>query len=178
MAFIRRYAAQGDPYPRTVVRAGRLVRAAAGRPRIGPGVTYGSQRFVIPSHPGGYRRVDPVLGDPFLGKMFKGIRKAAKKITLKGVAKGIGTVARFAAPLALPGVGGLLAGALFNRGGASPEPVEASAPAAPEPTPQTFDEDALRALFAQWYAEQQAAQAPAYWPGMYSARVPDFYGGY
>lgn len=176
MAFIRRYAAQGDPFPRSAMRAGVLLPARGARPRIGPGVTYGSQRFMIPSHPYGYKRRDMLAGDPFLGKMFRGIKKAAKKITLKGVVKGIGTVAKLAAPIALPGVGGLLAGALLNRGGGSaPEP--AYEPAAPEPAPQAaaFDENALRALFAQWYAEQEAQRQAMTWPGMYAQRQPGFY---
>lgn len=155
MAFIRSYAAQGDPLPRTHMRAGQLgLPRGFVRPRVGPGHTYPVNRFYVPSHPGGYRRTDLLAGDPFLGKMFKGLKKAAKKITLKGVVKGVGKVASFAAPL-IPGVGGLVGAALAGRGGGG-EPQ--AAPEATAPAPPSMDAATFRALIEQYIAEQQAIQ--------------------
>ena len=86
MAFIRSYARQGDPLGAAFIRAGVLARPRVG-PRRGPGFQITQGRFFTPSHPSGYMRAQAMAGDPFLGKFFKGIKKAAKKITLKGVVK-------------------------------------------------------------------------------------------
>jgi hypothetical protein len=148
MAFIRSYKRQGDPLG-AMMRAGVLVRPQIGRGRRGPGLGA--------THPRGYMRSDMLQGDPFLGKMFKGIGKALKKVTLKGAVKAVGSVAKFAAPILLPGVGGALAGALLGGGGgggaAPPVAVEA------EPAAAAMDQQAMfRAMLEQWIAEQQAAQ--------------------
>jgi len=181
MAFIRSYARQGDPLGTAVYRAGKLSLGKLSATRRGPGIvpTAGT-RFFIPSHPRGYMRAQVFAGDPFLGGFFKGIKKAAKKITLKGVVKGVGSVAKFAAPLLLPGVGGALAGALLGGGGSQAQPA-----ATPEvfeaPAPAAFDQQAaFRAYLEQWIAEQQAlqaaqqAQAVAQWQMMQGLQSPSF----
>jgi len=183
MAFIRSYAAQGDPIARTHMRAGRIVLPRPFvRPRVGPGFTHGN-RFVIPSHVGGFKRRDGLAGDPFLGKLFKKVGKALKKVTLKGVVKGVANVAKIAAPLVLPGIGGLVAGAFLNRGGPTSEapptePVYEAAPAA-----QSFDPAMLRAMIEQYMQEQYAAQQLAemqaiqQYQQMAAMRQPGFYYG-
>jgi hypothetical protein len=180
MAFIRSYARQGDPLGTAFYRAGVLTRGAMNPARRGPGITPTLHtKFFTPSHPSGYLRSQLLAGDPFLGKLFKGIKKAAKKITLKGVVKGVGTVAKFAAPLVLGGgVGALAAGLLGGGGGSAPQE---AAPVAYEPAPPAFDQQAaFRAMLEQWIAEQQAQQAQqeaaalAQWQVMQGFQNPSF----
>lgn len=134
MAFIRSYRQQGDPFPASFYRGGLLVRSPFAKPRVTPSrLTPTARPVALPDYrtmfPLGYRRSDLMLGDPFLGKLFKKAGKALKKVTLKGVVKGVGNVVRAVAPVAsvlLPGVGGLVASAIAARAASSapaPDPV-------------------------------------------------------
>lgn len=172
MAFIRNFAAQGDPYPRSFMRAGHLVvRSPLPRPRSGPVPVMPRRtmlRDYLATHPDGYLRAQALSGDPFLGKMFKKVGKALKKVTLKGVVKGVGKAVSAVAPIAslLPGVGGLAAGAigaLTGGGGRSEAAPVVEAPPVVDPAATagpTFEDQ--EAMFQQWLAEYVEAQRQAW----------------
>lgn len=171
MAFIRSYAAQGDPYPRTLMRAGHLVvRSPLPRPRSGPGPSRrpATVRDYLQTHPDGFLRAQALAGDPFLGKLFKKAGKALKKVTLKGVVKGVGNIVKKVAPIAsvlVPGVGGLVAsgiGALAGGGGSEAAPVVEALPVAEPVAPLEPSLEEQQAMFDTWLqqyvAELRAAE--------------------
>lgn len=147
MAFLRHYAAQGDPFPKRIMRAGKLGSRTAG------GFAFRRARSMRMSP--GVRRLVAAGGDPFRFRMPKFIRKLQPGKILKSVAK-------VAIPLAgtlLPGVGGAIAGLAsgFLGGGAPPD----TGTFAPEPT-GTPGEIAGGRAFSDYprglYTDEDAAQ--------------------
>lgn len=118
MAFLRRYAEQGDPSPSSM-RAGRLMS----RRRFGRRA--GGAMHSRMSHADALRILrtsSAYQGDPFRFRMPKFVRK----LSLKKVVAGVSKLARVALPVALPFIGGplgMVAGALAGgrAGAGSPD---------------------------------------------------------
>lgn len=140
MAFIRSYAAQGDPFLRSTMRAGQLV----GMRQFAPPRGFGKRGSPAASRPGFTPAefaalrgtIDPRMrqwaGDPFLGKFLKRAFKPPKFIRklqpLKAVANVVKKVAPIAASL-VPGLGGIAAGLIASKvATAAPPPVAQAEP--------------------------------------------------
>lgn len=170
MAFIRAYQRfRGDPFAVSLstIRAGQLLprrlpvvaapRRKAGTPAallpiLGGGVP-------LPTTFGRPNWLGPAAGDPFLGKLFKKAGKALKKVTLKGVVKGVANVAKVVAPIALPGIGGLAAGLIASRvATGAPPPAEYAEPIAAPVMPLELDPVAADPGAALGFTDAQLMQ--------------------